>query len=218
MREIPLFPLHTVLFPGMPLQLHIFEPRYRSMVRDCVEGGQMFGVVLIRQGVEAGGPAIPYPIGCSAQIIDLEPLSDGEFNLTALGEERFQIIELQHDKPYLRATVEYLPMEKPQTLETLQGSRRLSPWIRSYLDLLEEIEGPEMDLKDLILPPEPLPLLYMAASLLQLPPVEKQPLLESKSAHHLLIRLLRLYRRELALAPTLTGERRGKTFSPNKLN
>src|SRR5512147_2655499 len=92
MYELPLFPLNTVLFPGMPISLHIFEPRYKLMIEQCIQIAQPFGVVLIREGVEALGPsAEPHQIGCSAQITQVERLEDGRMNIVAVGVERFQI-------------------------------------------------------------------------------------------------------------------------------
>ena len=103
---IPIFPLQTVLFPGMLLPLHIFEERYRQMVRDCMDGDDTFGVTLIRSGSEVGAPAVPHEIGTLARIVRLDPLEDGRFFLVALGEERFRIRELRTERPYLQASVE----------------------------------------------------------------------------------------------------------------
>ena len=75
--EIPLFPLGVVLFPHMPLPLHIFEERYRQMMRDCEEQGTGFGIVAIREGVEVQGPATPHPVGTLAQMRKVERLDDG---------------------------------------------------------------------------------------------------------------------------------------------
>ena len=69
MTELPLFPLNVVLFPGMVLPLHIFEPRYREMVNYCLDEKKPFGVVLLREGEERGGPAIPYQVGTAARIM-----------------------------------------------------------------------------------------------------------------------------------------------------
>jgi Lon protease-like protein len=97
MFELPLFPLNTVLFPGMPLPLRIFEERYKLMIRFCIENNQPFGVVLIRQGLEAlGRLAEPYEIGCTARIIEVEPLAKGQMNISTLGEKRFRICQLTH--------------------------------------------------------------------------------------------------------------------------
>ena len=128
MYTLPLFPLNTVLFPGLPLQLHIFEPRYRTMIRLCQTENQPFGVVLIHQGIEAYGPAAePVQIGCTARIARLVPLEDGHMNLTALGEERFRILKLNHDTPYLVGEVESLPLERPSSIALQRGARLLTP-------------------------------------------------------------------------------------------
>ena len=86
MLDLPLFPLQTVLFPGIPFQLHIFEERYKQMVARCLDERVPFGVVLIRKGREALGPvAQTYPVGCTAQIARVENLPQGRFNLTVVG-------------------------------------------------------------------------------------------------------------------------------------
>ena len=114
MFDLALFPLNTVLFPGMPLQLHIFEPRYQTMIRHCLDHQQPFGVVLIHQGLEAYGPlAKPVQMGCAARIINTTPLEDGRMNLTAVGDERFRILKLNYDLPYLVGEVESVPLERP---------------------------------------------------------------------------------------------------------
>ncbi len=201
MYELALFPLQTVLFPGMPIQLHIFEPRYKLMLRACLEKNQPFGVVLIHQGAEAIGPlAEPYRVGCSARIIEMEPLEDDRFNLTAMGDERFRILKLNKTRhPYLTGQVESLPIENHHLLDMLRGQRDLNARIHRYLKLLAKTGDQELDFSSMELPEEPLPLIYLAASLLQLPAMEKQPLLESLSVGSLYREVQRLYRREIAL-------------------
>src|SRR4030067_2100194 len=105
MFDLPLFPLNTVLFPGMPLPLHIFEERYKRLIRDCLETHQPFGVVLIRKGYEANGPlAEPHEIGCTARIVDIQPLSDGGINVITLGENRFRIHSLDRKSTRLNSS------------------------------------------------------------------------------------------------------------------
>src|ERR1035437_897137 len=82
--ELPLFPLNVVLFPGQTLPLHIFEPRYRTMIQRCIEQGQPFGVVLAREE-----DASPYTIGTAARITQIERLPDGRMNILTVGVERF---------------------------------------------------------------------------------------------------------------------------------
>src|SRR5262245_56438120 len=90
--EIPLFPLNTVLFPGGPLPLRIFEPRYVDMVRYCMRERAPFGVVLIRAGVEAGGAvSSTADVGTSARIVDFFQMPDGLLGLKCLGERKFRV-------------------------------------------------------------------------------------------------------------------------------
>lgn len=89
--DIPLFPLNTVLFPGGPLSLRIFERRYLDMVRDCTRNGSGFGVCLILQGREAGEPAVPAAVGTFARIVDFYTLSDGLLGIRASGGARFHV-------------------------------------------------------------------------------------------------------------------------------
>lgn len=200
MREMPLFPLDTVLFPGMPIHLHIFEPRYRQMIQHCLESSRPFGVVLIRRGMEANGPlAEPENIGTAAVITEVERLPDGRMNIIALGDERFRILELKHDLPYLVGKVECLPLQPPVTLEMISGLRRLRPLVRHYLFLLSRQFHENLDLSRLSMPDDPGHALNMAAGLLQIPPAEKQPLLAAVGATDLFNQVERLYRREIAL-------------------
>ena len=89
--EIPLFPLNTVLFPGGPLPLRIFETRYTDMVRRCMRSQSGFGVVLIREGSEAGAVARTADSGTLARIVDFNQLSDGLLGITCIGGERFAV-------------------------------------------------------------------------------------------------------------------------------
>ena len=88
---IPLFPLHTVLFPGGPLPLRIFETRYTDMVRRCMREQQPFGVVLIQEGEEAGPVATTATIGCSVRIADFYTLQDGLLGISCVGERKFRV-------------------------------------------------------------------------------------------------------------------------------
>lgn len=104
--EIPLFPLRTVLFPGMELPLQIFEERYKAMTRELLAGGGVFGVLLIRQGQEVGGLAVPYEVGTTAFIEQAEELPQGRFRLTARGKDRFRVRKMLPPRPYPYGEVE----------------------------------------------------------------------------------------------------------------
>lgn len=132
MDQLRLFPLRTVLFPGMDLDLQVFEERYRVLVAECIESGEPFGVALIREGPEVGGNATPHNIGCTARIRRVTPTRDGRLALRARGVRRFRIRELHDDLPYLSADVEY-PVDESADIDgeivaTVQ--ERLRQWHR----------------------------------------------------------------------------------------
>jgi hypothetical protein len=111
-EEIPLFPLDTVLFPGGSLALRIFETRYIDLVRRCMRDGSGFGVALIREGQEAGGPAATYDVGTYARIVDFSQQPDGLLGIRALGERRFRILARRRARDGLNlADIEWLPVE-----------------------------------------------------------------------------------------------------------
>lgn len=212
MYELPLFPLNTVLFPGMPLSLHIFEERYKIMLQRVMQTNQTFGVNLIRIGSEALGPLPqPHMVGCTARVVAVEPLDDGHLNLTVVGDERYRIVQVSSSQDYLTGFVETLPLETPLSLEIVKGSQLLRAQLVKYLAVLtSHAQGTELndaeqnlDLSKLELPDDPLLLIYLASALLQVPPQEKQALLEAESAAILLENAQRLYRRELAILPSM---------------
>lgn len=131
MSTLRLFPLHTVLFPGMTLSLQVFEERYRTLVAECLESGEPFGVVLIREGPEVGDNATPHPMGTTARIRRVSPSRDGRLLLEAVGVRRFRILATSTDHPYLSAQVEYPVDEQVEVSDTL-----LSEVTRLYEQLL----------------------------------------------------------------------------------
>lgn len=202
MLEIPLFPLNTVLFPGMPISLHIFEERYKLMIQDCLAENLTFGVVLIAEGAEAHGRlATPHPIGCTAQITQVEKLAGGRLNIVAVGKNRFRIETLDDSQPYLRGRVALYPLEN-HTPEALQEpDAYLRRWVARYLKMLESAGQTTIDMQRM--PQDALTFAYLAATLIQVPPAQKQPLLAAPSAGAFMQDLRELYRREVALLRTL---------------
>ena len=175
-QDIPLFPLHVVLFPDMPLPLHIFEPRYREMILRCREEKSPFGITLIQSGTESGAEAVPHTVGTLARIAQYEELPDGRMNILVFGESRFRVTRTLHDKPYLSAAVELLGEEDAND-DRVQGDlSAVASLFRTYLESLFAMSG--RTLSTLQLPQDPEYLSYAVASVLQVPPHEKQALLE----------------------------------------
>jgi Lon protease-like protein len=199
MIELPLFPLNTVLFPGAPLQLHIFEERYQRMIEMCVKEKRQFGVVLIREGREALGPlAEPYEIGCSARILHVQRMSQGRKNIVVLGQERFRLLSVDREsQPFLLGMAEPYPIRVADAREAEALADRLRPLVERFIRRLVEAGGVKLDQHQL--PDEPAALAYMAAAMLQISPAQKQNLLMVDELEDLLSYVRALYRRELAL-------------------
>jgi hypothetical protein len=191
--NIPIFPLpNAVLFPNVFLPLHIFEPRYREMVSDVLDGDRIIGMVLLRPGWEAdyeGRPPV-YPIGCAGLITNAERLPDGRFNIVLRGLEKFRVLDEDHSRSYRLAQVDSIVEgdgEKDRAL--MQAARRR---LESLLVPQPEGRGaeprfpPSMPDEDLV---------NALAQYLELEAVEKQALLERESLLarcHSLIELLEM--------------------------
>jgi Lon protease-like protein len=129
---LPLFPLNTVLFPGGPLSLRIFEPRYLDMVRRCLKELSPFGVVLILAGAEAGDVSAVADVGTSARLVDFDTLPDGLLGVTCVGERRFRLQRRWQQGDGLNlAEIDYLPTDAPQALPQPLG--HLSELLREVL-------------------------------------------------------------------------------------
>jgi len=211
--ELPLFPLNTVLFPGMPLPLHVFEDRYKEMVQVCLDEKRPFGVVLIQSGVAEGGPvADPYEVGCAAEIVEVQELEDGRLLIMVVGMERFRILSLDHSLPYLRGEVELLPFVEESQELVEHFANELTPWLLEYLVFLSDLGQVEFD-------PEQLPesyqdLVYLASAAIQLPQEDKQLILENEKATTVLRKLIAFYKEEVILLRLKPKEDQG-IFSLN---
>lgn len=121
-----MFPLGSVLLPHGLLSLHVFEPRYRQLVRDCLDGDGRFGVVLIERGSEVGGGDVRFDTGTVARIVDAAPLSGGRWALACAGIERIDVLRWLADDPYPVAEAEVRPERADQpTRYELEAVRRL---------------------------------------------------------------------------------------------
>jgi hypothetical protein len=106
--ELAMFPLGSALVPGQVLALQVFEPRYRALVEACLDADRRFGVVLIERGSEVGGGDVRFEVGTVAQIEQLASTPDGRYVMTAMGTDRFRVVEWLADDPYPRAQVDLL--------------------------------------------------------------------------------------------------------------
>ena len=114
---MPMFPLGSVLFPSLVLPLHIFEPRYRALIHDVLDGDREFGVCLIERGAEVGGEDVRTTIGTVAQVHEAEELPDGRWAVVAVGARRIRVERWLPDDPYPRAEVVDLPDPAPSDSE-----------------------------------------------------------------------------------------------------
>jgi Lon protease-like protein len=201
--QIPLFPLNAVLFPHMPMALHIFEERYRVMMRDCLDAGTTFGVVAIREGREVGPAAQPHSVGTLAQLQGVDELPDGRYNIVVVGASRFHVDSLSHERPYLSAAVTYL-QDSPATGDTAVLARRVGEQFREYVITVRTLSNDE-DSSDVELPDEPELLSYLVAAALQIAVSERQRLLEIDSADGRLRVCQRILRRERVLLENMLG-------------
>jgi Lon protease-like protein len=210
---LPLFPLHSVLFPKFPLQLHIFEERYKVMINGCIERDAPFGVVLIRAGEEVGTPAVPYDVGCAARILAVKRLEDGRMHLLAAGESRFRLLDyVEAELPYLIGRVELLE-DRPsaeQGIPTL--TTEVMELFRHYLSLLAE--RAHLPLPELELPDDPTSLAFCIASVAQFPLCDKQRLLEMRDTHARMQEEARLLRQQIEALEALQNPHTDETTLP----
>ncbi len=175
-RRLRLFPLNAVLFPGAVLNLHVFEPRYKQMINECLESGEGFGVALIADGAEAGDPNVmPHDIGSIAEIVDVQPLPFGRYFISTIGRERFRIQEIVSREPYLTVEAELIEedfIDDPEIDSLVADLRTL---FDEYLEMLVEFSGQETSVE---LPGDAQGTSYLIGDTLQVAEPVKQRLLE----------------------------------------
>lgn len=219
-QRLPLFPLSTPLFPGMALPLHIFESRYRQLLRDQASSDPIFGVVLTKSGREVGDQAEIFDIGTSASLLGLRQHDDGRADIAVRGGRRFRVIDTDRSGPYLVATVEWIvdPDDNvfDEQLVTLADQTRTA-----MLRLVASAASAgNMPVPELSLPENPVDLGYLLSRTLWLNTWERQELLESSTSRERLERLRAIIRREHLLL-TRAGaagtpiEHPGSRFLPN---
>lgn len=203
--RLPLFPLGTVLLPGLVLPLHVFEERYRRLVRDLLalpEDQRRFGVVAIRSGHEVGedGVRALHEVGCVAAVRGVEPRDDGRFDLMTTGTARFRLRSVDDALPYLTGDVELLP-ELPGERAEL-ASAAVPAAFTAYLAALADAGGDRIEVPEL--PDDTMVLGYLVAATLALDLEERQVLLAEPDGASRLRTELRLLRRETALLDALS--------------
>jgi uncharacterized protein len=197
--ELPLFPLSTVLYPGLPLPLHVFEERYRQMFARILDGDQRFGVVAIVEGLEVGGPASYQPVGCLTEVRQVRPYPDGRLDVVGQGVGRFEITGVVQPGPYIVAEVATLPEEVGD--DAARQAARAAKLFARYASVLGELAGEDPGAARV--PADPVAASYVVAAGLQLDVADKQRLLVARSAAERLEAAAGLLRRELALLDRL---------------
>lgn len=213
---LPLFPLRTVLFPGALLPLHIFEPRYRLLIRRCTERQLPFGVVLIRRGSEVGAGAEPYEVGTEAKIVAESLLPNGRSYIVTRGERRFAVERLIADaEPYLIGRVQYLdePDGDRASDHASVAREALGAYLLAVVALTEDSRGERAlaeDLRDV----QPSDLAYRIAGSLAVDAPQQQALLELETASARLEEEARILNRETELLRDLLVRMRARGERP----
>jgi Lon protease-like protein len=180
LTELPMFPLHTVVFPGVGIPLHVFEPRYRALTRHCLDGDGRFGIVLIERGSEVGGGDVRFDLGTLVHIAEAAELPDGRWVLVAVGVSRLRVARWLPDEPYPRAEVAELEDQPPgpDAGERRDAVERL---LRRALAIKAELGDPAAP-ATAELDADPALAAYQAASLAPIGPADAQRLLEPDGA------------------------------------
>ncbi len=199
-----MFPLGTVLFPHAVLPLHIFEPRYRALMRDCLQGEPEFGVVLIERGSEVGGGDSRFPVGTIARIERAAELPDGRWVLEAVGTRRFDVLEWLPDDPYPKASVRSR-QEEEKGLAGAELVGEAERAVRRALAMKAELGEPAVP-ATVELAEDPEVRAWQLADVAPLGPVDRQLLLAIDGAGDRLAALAQLMADEAAvLAYRLSG-------------
>jgi Lon protease-like protein len=197
---VPLFPLRTVLVPGLVLPLHIFEPRYRLMVRmiaDAPEDERGFGIVALRPGCsEADGRSGLYDIGTMARVTKVDELPDGRFDVITVGARRFSIDSLDDDMPFTRAEVTLHPEPVGEPGAAVSLAEEAVTLLKTYREVISTwgvIGMSEID----NLPDDPVVLSYLIAAAIVTDLPQRQALLGIEDAEQRLEAVCEVLRREI---------------------
>lgn len=218
---LPLFPLGTVLFPGLLLPLHIFEDRYKDLVRDLLDGPEprRFGVIAIKKGRETGveGVSSLYEVGCTATLRETEGNDDGGYDVVAVGTQRFRLDALDESRAYLQGEVEFLAEDDGDSAAAGRAAHLVAEAFQAYLDVLTaqglaQINVPEV-------PEEPVLLSYLVAASMIIDLPDRQALLAEPDSLSRLTAERAMLVRETTMLQTLTArpapDLRYAPYNPN---
>jgi len=220
---MPVFPLNTVVFPGVTVPLHVFEDRYRALVHHLLTVGdksqRLFGVVAIREGYEVGAHGVQsvHRVGCVVQLTSVEPYPDGRFDIEVVGRRRLRLEGLDTSGPYLVGDVETVVEPAETSPEADEEARRTLETFEEYRRRLSQLRGAEV--LDGTFPRDPEYLSYALSATCLLALSERQALLEAATAVDRLLMLrhsLREEMRAMRALPSLPATEVARTaWSPN---
>ena len=220
-EKMPLFPLGAVLFPGLVLPLHIFEDRYKELVRDLVDGPEprRFGVITIREGRETGidGVSALHEIGCTATLRDVTEVDDGEYDIVTVGSDRFRLHGIDDSRPYLTGDIELLDEPAGDDAAAGLAAAAVQQAFRAYLNTIADQGAATITVPEL--PDEPILLSYLVAASMIIELNDRQDLLAQSDALLRLNAERALLVRETAilreLGSTPAPDLRSTPYSPN---
>jgi Lon protease-like protein len=188
-RELPLFPLPVVLFPGMPMPLHIFEPRYRKMLADIRAAHNLFGLSYFDSGSADRDVPPAGHIGCVAEVTETQALPDGRSNILAVGVIRYQVEDyVERGDSYLVVRVSYFEDEEEDREALTANSREVATMFMRVANAIRVINDERSNLPD-INDTEPQKLSFLVAAAMEIEIETKQELLELRSTSERLSRL-----------------------------
>jgi uncharacterized protein len=222
-EQLPIFPLNSVLFPGVTLPLHVFEDRYRALVHHLLtisdRSLRVFGIVAIREGYEVGAHGVHsvHRVGCVAQMTSVEPYADGRFDIEVVGRKRMRLEGLDTSGSYLVGQVEVVEEAIDTSPDAAKAAARALETFKAYREQLSELRG--SDVLDGEFPRDPEYLSYSLAATCLLTLQERQALLEASGSLQRLVMLrhsLREEMRAMRAVPSLPATEVARTaWSPN---
>jgi ATP-dependent Lon protease len=197
-NQLPLFPLPVVLFPGVPLPLHIFEPKYRQMLTDIRATNNLFGLSYFDSGVAIGDAPPVGHVGCAAEVTESQLLPDGRSNVLSVGVIRYQVEGyVESGNPYLMAQLKFFEDEIEDEARLSERSREVAESFSRIAKAVRIINDERTNLPD-ISDTEPQRLSFLVSAALEIEPEVKQELLELRSTSERLRRLRDMLARAVA--------------------